>query len=59
MTMISDTPATLHSSQERAQDIADRCNRDDEDGWRYAVEQRGRWFAIVVFDETDQRLGGL
>jgi hypothetical protein len=59
MTMISDTPATLHSDRGKAEAIANRCNRDDEDGWRYEVEQRGRWFAIVVFDETDCRLGDL
>jgi hypothetical protein len=59
MTMISDTPATLHSDRGKVDAIAERCNRDDEDGWRYVVEPRGKWFAIVVYDETDQRLGDL
>jgi hypothetical protein len=50
--------ATLHSSESKAQMIADRCN-DDDGEWSYRVEARGAWFAIVVSDENGEHLGDL
>jgi len=56
---IATAPATYHSDRWKAQTIADQCNTDDDEGWRYAVEQRGQWFVIVVYDDTGQKLGDL
>jgi hypothetical protein len=63
--LITRQPATLHSSESKAQMIADRCN-DDDGEWSYRVEARksplrgrGAWFAIVVSDENGKRLGDL
>ena len=52
-------PATFYSSKDKAERVATQNNKTDDDGWKYIVKPKGKYFVIVVYDEHNKEVGTL
>lgn len=55
---MSDGPAT-YLAPGKAEELAARCQADDEDGWQYKAEHGPKWSRVAVYDPEGHKLGYL
>ena len=50
---------TYFKTKDKAQQLADRLNYDDSEGWRYEVHASRGGFYVAVFDQDFEFVGTL
>lgn len=50
---------TYFKTLAQAQQLADRLNYDDDDGWRYEVHASRGGFYVAIFDQDFHHMGNL
>jgi hypothetical protein len=55
---ITNSPTTYHSNHAKVVELVAKLNAD-ADGWRYEVEQIGKYYAIAVYDDDGLLVGKL
>jgi hypothetical protein len=58
MKTLINSPCTYYSSHTKVTELVTKLN-EDADGWRYEVEQVGKYYAIAVYDEDGLLCGKL